>query len=106
MWKCPFTRSTARIMPFASGVTDAEGNYTLQAFVGKGTAGAVVGENRVSFSMSKNRATKKIPTGDRRGGERERKGEMVVPDKYLAAQITFTVPPGGTTEANFDLSSH
>ena len=97
-----FYPTNGKDLPSASGVTDAEGNYTLQAFVGNATAdGAVVGESRVSFSMSRITTSKKTFSKDRRGG----KDESVIPAKYRDSQLTFTVPPDGTKEANFDLSS-
>jgi len=99
-----FYPTNGKDLPYSSGVTDAEGNYTLRAFVGNGTAdGAVVGESRVSFSMSRATTSKKTISTDRRGGKKD---ESVIPAKYRDSQLTFTVSPDGTKEANFDLNSH
>jgi hypothetical protein len=98
-----FSPTFGKDLPFASGVTDAEGNYTLQAFTGSSTTdGAVVGEMRVSFTMSRTTKTKKKIPGDGKGEVKEEPG---VPAKYHDNPLTFTVPPEGTSKANFELSS-
>jgi hypothetical protein len=89
-------------LPYASGTTDEQGNYKLEAFEGRGTAnGAVVGEHRVEISMSnKTRGKKADPrSGVGPGGD-------LIPAQFNSdSKLTFTVPPAGTKEANFNLNS-
>jgi hypothetical protein len=71
------------------GQTDEDGRYSLKMIQGK-RDGAVVGANKVRISLI------------------ERGGKLVnrVPAAYnKSTSLTYTVPAGGSTEANFDLSS-
>jgi hypothetical protein len=82
--------------PFSIGETDDQGNYTLKLDEG-GVSGAVVGEHRVIISV--NERNREQPIGPE--GPHEQ-----VPAKYNRETIlTYTVPPQGTTEANFNLKS-
>jgi hypothetical protein len=75
-------------IPEATGRTDAQGNYTLQ--LDNRHHGCVPGSHRVRVSVF-----------DRVGGTGQR-----VPGQYNRnTTLTFTVPPEGTREANFALSS-
>jgi hypothetical protein len=87
-------------VPYASGMTDEQGNYKLS--VGGSTSdGAVVGENLVRVSHDKRRGSKKVSPQDLAHGRLDE-----IPAKYNdQSKITFTVPPGGSSEANFELSS-
>jgi hypothetical protein len=88
-------------LPYATGTTDEQGNYKLEAFAGgRSTAGAVVGENRVMISVSKVGGTKKF-------NPRElSEGLDLVPAKYNTdSELKCTVPPEGKQDANFDLKS-
>jgi hypothetical protein len=86
--------------PGSMGVTDDQGRYVLKIIGTDGrTAGAVVGEHRV-----------RISTADNKGGGSDstdvatRQQKELVPAKYNTnTELTFTVPPGGTDAANFDL---
>src|SRR5262245_36755901 len=87
-------------LPYASGTTDEHGNFKPEAFEGKSTSdGAVVGEHRVEISLSnKTRGKKADPrTGVGPGGD-------LIPAQFNSdSKLTFTVPPDGTREANFNL---
>ncbi len=86
--------------PGSMGVTDEQGRYALKIIGTDGkTVGAVVGEHRVRISTSD-------ITSDSGGDVAARRKEQV-PAMYNAnTTLTFTVPPGGTDAANFDLHSH
>jgi hypothetical protein len=88
-------------IPYASGTTDTQGNYKLEVLVeGSTTEGAVVGENRVQISRSKLSGEKKITPKNMSGGLDD------VPAKYNRdSTLTFTVPPDGSREANFQLTT-
>jgi hypothetical protein len=77
--------------PGSFGRTDEEGRYTLQ-IVEPDQPGAVVGPHRVLIST----ATSGGGDGDRTVGER-------VPRRYRDGKLQFTVPDGGTSEADFEL---
>jgi hypothetical protein len=89
-------------LPYASGTTDEQGNYKLEAFAGgRAGAGAVVGENRVMISVSKISGTKKIANPKELS-----QGLDLVPAKYNTdSELKCTVPPEGKQDANFDLKS-
>lgn len=87
--------------PYASGVTDDQGRYTLSVLLdGGSTGGAVVGENRVTVSRNRlNKGTKLRPK-ELTGGHDD------VPAKYNeSSTLTLSVPAGGTDKADFDLKS-
>ena len=89
---------TTPLPPSSFGKTDQNGEFTLQAVGGEN--GALVGKHRVMILSKDEQAA----TGDER-----RRVERVVeklPRKYNAdSELTFDVPPGGTTEAVFQLTS-
>jgi hypothetical protein len=73
----------------SSGRTDEQGNYSLTVILDK-RKGAAVGTHRVRISQI----------------ERGEKIVDRVPTRYnKASKLTFTVPAGGTRDANFDLTS-
>jgi hypothetical protein len=77
--------------PQSFGKTDADGRYKLNLEDGT-REGAMVGPAKVSISMFDRGTDGKPPRG------------QLVPRKYNAnSTLTFDVPAGGTTEANFDL---
>lgn len=92
-------------LPYASGVTDEQGNFKLEAFIGNGTAdGAVVGENRVSISLSRLKANKPMTPQEMKAAMGH--GLDLLPARYNSkSTMTFTVPPEGTTAANFEVTS-
>jgi len=76
-------------------VTDADGRYRL-ALVEAEEPGAVVGSHRVRFCMRS-----EMEQIDDAG----KPLVSLLPPRYRDGSVTFTVPPEGTDEANFDLSS-
>jgi hypothetical protein len=88
-------------VPYASGTTDEQGNFKLAVLVNGGTAdGAVVGENRVMISQNRINGPKKLLPKEMAGNHDQ------VPAKYNRdSTLTFTVPAGGSTTADFALTS-
>jgi hypothetical protein len=77
-------------------ITDADGRYTLVMSGTGGTPGAVVADHRVRIT-TRGVVDESAPLG--------KPTAELVPDKYsgMNSELTFTVPPGGTDAANFDL---
>jgi hypothetical protein len=77
--------------PASYGTTDAEGRFTLRTV--DGHDGAVVGQHKVRISL---------PVKAPRGGP-DAPPVNKLPAKYSGEKtiLTFTVPEGGTQEANF-----
>jgi hypothetical protein len=85
----------------AAGMTDENGRYQLSVDVT--TPGAVVGQCRIYITTLQS-----DPAADDRdaGGPRPKFRDRV-PAKYnQGTELTFEVPPAGTDQANFDLTSH
>jgi hypothetical protein len=80
--------------PDSYGETDEQGAFTLKPALhgGGDVTGAIVGEHRVEFSIFDRQAE---------GGPRERLPAKLNRD----SKERFVVPPEGTTEANFTLTS-
>lgn len=84
--------------PGSMANTDARGAFTLKV-VGEDVPGAYVGKHRVEI------AAYVREKGDA-GRERGEAMRNLVPRRYNdKSTLTFEVPPGGTSEANFDLTS-
>lgn len=81
--------------PASVGLTDKEGRYQLRR-IDTQQPGALVGTHRVYFSL----VAENVATDDVGRSFKSR-----LPDKYRKGMITFTVPPGGTDQADFHLSS-
>lgn len=84
----------------SSGKTDSDGRYTLRVAGPSDNPGALVGNHRVSITT---RTSESPPGSDEikplKGGER-------VPARFNSESIlTLEVPPGGTTSADFTLTS-
>jgi len=78
------------------GKTDEEGNYSLE-FVATGETGAVVGKHRVSIST---------PQPEEAQQDDAFEFEDPIPARYNThTELTFEVPPDGTEEADFALTS-
>ncbi|MBN9517019.1 hypothetical protein J0H58_00645, partial [bacterium] len=73
--------------------TDADGRYRLRTVVGD-KGGAAVGKHKVTISLSKeNPANPEAAVQD------------LVPAKYnVKSDLTFDVPAGGTSQADFKLT--
>ncbi|MCS7304744.1 MAG: carboxypeptidase-like regulatory domain-containing protein [Thermoguttaceae bacterium] len=81
--------------PASVGVTDKEGRYTLRR-IDTQQPGAIVGTHRVYFSL----AAENVSQDDAGRPVKSR-----LPEKYRKGMIMFTVPPSGTNQADFQLSS-
>lgn len=95
----PVATSVEGMGPDAVGTTDAQGRYTLTTTFDEN--GATVGENRVRISTHRLKENPDNPDG---------KMIEVAPEKIPAryntrSELTFTVPPGGTDQADFALQS-
>ena len=82
--------------PGSSGVTDAEGRYTLK-LVGVDQPGAVVGKHRVYLSVDQPDAGAESDVGV--------PVRSVLPASARDGSIQFTVAPEGTDKADFSLKS-
>jgi hypothetical protein len=80
-------------------ITDSDGRFTLK-MVEDDRTGAVVGKHRVEIA-SRQQADDTTDSVQKAG-----RPKAVVPPKFnRESKLTFDVPSGGTTEANFDLTS-
>jgi len=94
----PIPTSGVQAGPASAGETNEQGEYTLK-LLRAGTPGAVVGEHRVSITAPQGPAPD--PAED---NPKPRKD--LVPEQYNAqTELKCAVPPGGKTDANFELSS-
>jgi hypothetical protein len=78
----------------STGETDADGQYALHRM--DGTQGALVGTHRVKLTTLK----PDLASDERAPVPRDR-----VPSRYRDGSLTFDVPEGGTTSADFALES-
>jgi hypothetical protein len=78
--------------------TNDQGEYSLM-LVDQSGPGAIVGKHRVEISAFE--SEKRDPNDDR-----ERQPPDKVPARYnVKSELTFEVPPGGTTKADFPLTT-
>jgi hypothetical protein len=93
-------------LPPSAGVTDEEGRYTLCLRGDLGSPGAVVGEHRVTISLSPKQAGM-TPDVRMLTGMRRRDLRDLVPPRYNRdSKLTCSVPPAGRKDADFlDLTS-
>ena len=92
--------STAEGWIDSSGITDAQGRYTLST--PDGMSGAVVGTHKVSITT----APPSGPVDFSTEGQTTAPAKEVIPARYNSqTELTFEVPKGGTDAANFDLTS-
>ena len=81
------------------GITGADGTYTLRLADGD-RPGAVVGQHRVEINI-RNDSDDDTDRHSRPPPQSKR-----LPARYnLQSDLTFEVPPGGKSDANFDLKS-
>jgi hypothetical protein len=90
----PVTRDA--ISPGSHGRTDAQGRFRLQVTV-SGQLGAVTGHHQVRVATG-------APAATSNDNIRSRPPDLV-PARYQDGSLTFEVPPKGTDQANFDLTS-
>jgi hypothetical protein len=84
---------------YSHGQTDQQGNFTLKTFLGdREVDGGLVGEDRVMITLNERDL-------DRAGGPRGRPRELVPAQYNTNSKLTFTVPPEGSKDANFKLTS-
>lgn len=85
--------------PGSSAKTDADGRFTLKSQIDPSQAGAVVGPHQVRVWPAEGVIGK-----DADAGKANKKG--AIPGRYhVESTLKFDVQPGGTTEANFALTS-
>jgi hypothetical protein len=83
----------------SSAFCDAEGRFRLETTDGR--PGAVVGDHRVRIY-----GPRKTAATDSKIDGAETTAREVVPKKYnFETTLTFAVPPGGTSSANFELAT-
>ncbi len=99
-----FYPSWGKDLPISVGVTNEQGDFTLQVGGDRAnTPGAVVGEHRVRISVNPKKA-KVMPKLTKFTTQKELR-ELLPPQYNLQSKLTCTVPPEGKTDANFDLKS-
>jgi hypothetical protein len=79
-----------------SATTDAEGKFVLGDVSSK-RSGVAVGEYMIIIATVKSNPADDAPVPTQK---------EVVPAEYRSGLKRFTVPPGGTKSANFDINSH
>lgn len=80
--------------PGSVGMTDAQGRYTLRTVMPEAD-GAVVGRHVVSLARNNINADPKNDLSVPR--------QFLLPEKCRDGSLSFSVPSGGSSEANFDL---
>jgi hypothetical protein len=95
--------------PGSSGVTDAEGRFTLQTVGKRRVGGAVPGKHRVTlFEGGAPGAYDPYADSTLTPEELEAKLRQIrfkLPPEARDGSLTFEVPPGGASEANFQFNS-
>ena len=88
-------------LPGSSAMTDEQGNFSLKTADPSQTEGAVVGEHQVTVSASPRDSVDK-----KSAATHMRKMEQLPARYNKETVLKFTVPPGGSADANFlDLKS-
>lgn len=88
--------------PGSKARTDSDGRFTLEQLSGD-KIGAMVGKHRVMITAYDGDADE-IPSS---GSDMKPFRKKIVGDEYnVNSNLTFEVPPGGSSEANFNLSAH
>ncbi len=93
--------------PGSSGVTDAEGRYSLKTIGDRRVRGAVVGKHRVVLSErlvlgpDSDPYDPTISPEESEARLRKISSRYKLPPAAQDASLTFEVPPGGTSEADF-----
>ena len=85
--------------PGSAGKTDENGRFTLQLMT-KDTRGALVGTHRVSITAYEGGG--EVPSS---GSNMVFRKALVPPEYNVKSTLTFEVPAGGTTSADFQLKS-
>ena len=93
--------------PGSSGVTDAEGRYSLRTIGDRRVRGAVVGKHRVVLSErlalgpDSDPYDPAISPQESEARLRKLSSSYKLPPAAQDTSLTFEVPPEGTSEANF-----
>jgi hypothetical protein len=96
----PQTSPGAEPLDASTGKTDENGKYSLETT--KEQTGAYVGKHRVSITL----LSAEVGDSDARRSRRGPPIRDMVPPRYNdKSELTFDVPPGGTTQADFPLQS-
>lgn len=82
--------------PGSQGKTDANGNFSLRLMT-KDQAGAVVGKHKVTISLMEGEDSES-------SAKPKTRTELLAPMYNSHSKLTFDVPSGGTTAANFELT--
>lgn len=92
--------------PGSHGLTDNSGHFELVTTTGE--LGAVVGKHQISIESPQEGETRSDQPDGAESEEMMRKRierrETIPPRYNRDTEITFDVPPGGTKQANLDLS--
>jgi len=80
----------------STGVTDAQGRFTLRTIAKNRRSGAVVGKHSVVFS---------VPAEQAPDQDVSLPPKIVLPERFTNGSIIFEVPPGGTNKADFALTT-
>lgn len=84
--------------PGSFGTTDAEGRFSLETMEDTKREGAVPGTHHVQIST--------VVVGESAGEEDAApQAGKVLPTKYTDGSLSYDVPQGGTTTADFDIKS-
>jgi hypothetical protein len=93
--------------PGSYGATDADGRFRLQINSQQMQGdGAVVGKHVVRFGTIMKGGGANVEPDKGSADDAPLGGKETIPARYNQdSQMTFVVPPKGTTEANFELTS-
>ncbi|MFM8272068.1 MAG: hypothetical protein ACKODX_06995 [Gemmata sp.] len=92
--------------PGSIGTTDANGRYTLQVAT-TNAPGAVIGKHRVSITAHSGGDPSVVPSSapPAPGDKPVPASKSLVPEEYNSkTTLTFDVPKGGTSSADFDMT--
>lgn len=87
-------------LPASFGVTDSNGEFTLTTRAGTSRVGAAVGKHTVTFE-----GLEAIQGDQLAQMKPEDLPSAKLPKKYTNDGVEFVVPEGGTSEANFELTT-
>ncbi len=86
----------------STGRTDENGRFTLRTF--DGHAGAVPGKHKIRFTTRYSEKLRGYELWDAVKNDTVKSVEEPVPPEWnFESRKEFTVPPGGTDKANFDI---
>jgi hypothetical protein len=86
----------------SSAYTDESGRFVL---ISDKHIGAVVGKHLVRITTRAKELAGEPGVGSPDGAPVERRAEPIPPEWNAESQMQFDVPPGGTNQANFDITT-